>query len=106
VPPLCQDELVSFGRINDALLYGGEATLFVDAEDEVLAAAVAPSVSSASRAYGTPFAELYRQAGFDFHNIPKDVNSPAILHLNNLRTGRTFSAGEFNYQVLRGWYTG
>jgi methenyltetrahydromethanopterin cyclohydrolase len=57
-------------------------------------------VSSASRAYGRPFVEIYEEAGRDFYQIPLDLHSPAVLHINNLASGRTFSAGEINVGVL------
>ncbi|MBL8097489.1 MAG: hypothetical protein JNL73_25135, partial [Anaerolineales bacterium] len=100
-PPLIEDEVVAMGRINDSLLYGGVATIFIDAADEAAAAVIGKVVSAKSRAYGRPFVEIYEDAGRDFYNIPLDLHSPAVLHLNNIRTGRTFSAGEINEAVLR-----
>jgi methenyltetrahydromethanopterin cyclohydrolase len=101
IPPLIRDEIVAMGRINDSLLYGGVATLYADTTDEAAAAVVQKVVSGASRAYGRPFVEIYEEAGRDFYQIPLDLHSPAVLHINNLNSGRTFSAGEINYAVLR-----
>jgi methenyltetrahydromethanopterin cyclohydrolase len=101
IPPLINDEVIAMGRINDSLLYGGVATLYVAADDEAIAAVVGKVVSLASRAYGRPFVEIYEEAGRDFYQIPLDLHSPAVLHINNLHSGRTFSAGEINYAVLR-----
>jgi methenyltetrahydromethanopterin cyclohydrolase len=101
VPPLTADELVAMGRINDALLYGGEATLYVEASDEAVADVVAKITSSVSRVYGRPFLEIYEDAGRDFYQIPLDLHSPAAVTINNLTTGHTFSAGAINYEVLR-----
>ncbi len=101
IPPLIADEVVAMGRINDTLLYGGIATLYVDTTDEAAATVVEKVVSVASRAYGRPFVEIYEEAGRDFYNIPLDLHSPAVLHLNNIRTGRTFSAGVINEAVLK-----
>jgi methenyltetrahydromethanopterin cyclohydrolase len=101
IPPLINDEVIAMGRINDSLLYGGEATLYVDASDAAIAAVINKVVSVASPAYGRPFVEIYKDAGRDFYQIPLDLHSPAVLHINNLNSGRTFSAGEINYQVLR-----
>ncbi len=58
-------------------------------------------VSVASRAYGRPFVDIYEDAGRDFYQIPLDLHSPAVLHINNISSGRTFSAGEINYAVLQ-----
>ena len=101
IPPLIADEVVAMGRINDSLLYGGVATLSVDAADDAVAAVINKVVSVASRAYVRPFVEIYEDAGRDFYQIPLDLHSPAVLHINNMRTGRTFSAGEINHAVLQ-----
>jgi methenyltetrahydromethanopterin cyclohydrolase len=100
IPPLVDDDLVAMGRINDSLLYGGVSTLYVDAADDDVAAVVPKAVSVASRAYGRPFVEIYEDANRDFYEIPLDLHSPAVLHVNNVATGRTFSAGEINVAVL------
>lgn len=101
VPPLVQDEVAAMGRINDALLYGGAATLYVETDDETAAGMVARITSAASPAYGKPFVEIYAGAGRDFYQIPVDLHSPAVAQVNNLASGRTFSAGAINVAVLR-----
>jgi methenyltetrahydromethanopterin cyclohydrolase len=101
IPPLIDDEVVAMGRINDALLYGGASTLYVEATDDSIAAVIGRITSSASRAYGRPFLEIYEAAGRDFYQIPLDLHSPAAVHINNLTTGRSFSAGALNHDVLR-----
>ena len=101
VPPLIVDEVVAMGRINDALLYGGASILYVESSDEAVAEVVGRITSSVSRAYGRPFLEIYEDAGRDFYQIPLDLHSPAAVTINNLTTGRTFSAGTINYDVLR-----
>ena len=100
IPPLVDDDVAAMGRINDSLLYGGISTVYVESTDEVVAAVVPKVVSSASRAYGRPFVEIYEDAGRDFYEIPLDLHSPAVLHINNLTTGNTFSAGDINVAVL------
>lgn len=100
IPPLVDDDMAAMGRINDSLLYGGISTVYVEAADAAVAAVVPKVVSSASRAYGRPFVEIYEAAGRDFYEIPLDLHSPAVLHINNLATGHTFSAGEINVAVL------
>jgi len=100
IPPLVDDDLLSMGRINDSLLYGGIANIAVESTDE-LCAEIAPKViAAACDAYGRPFIEIYEDAGRDFYEIPIELHSPAVVHLNNLTTGHTFSAGSINYDVL------
>ncbi len=100
IPPLTNDDVTAMGRINDSLLYGGVCTLYVEADDAAIAAVIGKITSAASRAYGRPFLEIFEDAGRDFYQIPLDLHSPAVVHINNLRTGRTFSAGAINYEVL------
>src|SRR5262249_48871398 len=47
LPPVAADEIGAIGRTNDAILYGGQATLYVEAEDEHLAQ-VGPKVPSSA----------------------------------------------------------
>jgi len=101
VAPLVNDEVASMGRINDSLLYGGVCTLYVDADDAAVAEVVGKITSSASSAYGRPFLEIYEDAGRDFYQIPLDLHSPAAVLINNLRSGRSYSAGAINYEVLK-----
>ena len=38
LPPVAKDEIAAIGRTNDAILYGGRVVLWVNADDEQLAA--------------------------------------------------------------------
>ncbi len=100
IPPLVDDDMISMGRINDSLLYGGVANIAVDSTDELCRDVVTKVIASACDAYGRPFIEIYEDAGRDFYEIPIELHSPAEVHLNNLTTGNTFSAGSINYDVL------
>ena len=101
LPPLVDDELAAMGRINDALLYGTEATFYLRHEDDNFVAWLAARiVSQATAAYGRPFLDIFLDAVKDFYNIPLDLHSPAVVHLNNLSSGRTHSAGQINEGIL------
>jgi methenyltetrahydromethanopterin cyclohydrolase len=101
LPPVAADEIGAIGRTNDAILYGGQVTLYVRAEDEVLAE-VGPKVpSSASRDHGVPFAEVFERAGRDFYKIDPHLFSPAEIALVNLKTGRQHVFGRMEPAVLR-----
>lgn len=101
LPPLIDDDLIAMGRINDCLLYGGEATFYLRHPDDDFVAGLAQRVAAqASSAYGRPFIEIFEAAGRDFYQIPLDLHSPAVVHLNNLSSGVTHSAGEINEAVL------
>ena len=100
LPPVAKDELTAIGRTNDAILYGGRVTVWVQAEDDVLAE-VGPRVpAGASPDYGAPFAAIFARAGQDFYKIDPLLFSPAEITLNNLRTGRSFVFGRPRPEVL------
>ena len=100
VPPLVDDDLQAMGRINDSLLYGGVANLSVEATDAQCSKIVRQVVSMAAEDYGRPFIEIYEEAGWDFYEIPIELHAPAELHLTNVTSGRTFSAGRINQELL------
>ena len=106
VPPLVDDDLLAMGRINDSLLYGGIANITVAGDDAQCAEIVNRVVSEACEAYGRPFIEIYEDAGRDFYEIPIELHSPAEIHLTNITSGRTFSAGRINHEVLTASFFG
>ena len=100
LPPIAADELAAIGRTNDAILYGGRVTLWVNCEDSLIEA-VGPQVpASASRDYGAPFAEIFARAG-DFYKIDPMLFSPAEISFVNLQSGRAYVYGELNPCLLR-----
>jgi len=100
--PIHPDFVESMGRSNDAILYGGAAYYNVYCEDdEALEEIVPEAVSSSSEQYGRPFSEIFREAGMDFYKIDPELFAPAQITINNLKTGRTFTAGEINRKVLK-----
>jgi methenyltetrahydromethanopterin cyclohydrolase len=100
LPPVSPNELEAIGRTNDAILYGGRVTLWMRADDEILAA-VGPKVpSAASKDYGAPFAELFARYG-DFYKIDPHLFSPAEVTFHNLKTGRTHTFGHVEPVLLK-----
>lgn len=100
LPPPAADKLAAIGRTNDAILYGGGVTLYVHGGDDELAAIGAQLPSSASRDYGRPFAEVLASYRGDFYQVDPLLFSPAVVTLVNLATGRSFTFGELNSEVL------
>ncbi|MEM3693741.1 MAG: methenyltetrahydromethanopterin cyclohydrolase [Candidatus Bathyarchaeia archaeon] len=91
----------AMGRTNDAILYGGVTGLTVDTDDdEALKDLVVRIPSSASRDYGKPFYEIFKAAGFDFYKIDPNIFAPAVVIVNNIRTGNVYRAGSANIEVL------
>jgi methenyltetrahydromethanopterin cyclohydrolase len=100
LPPASADDLVAIGRTNDAILYGGDVTLWVRGDDASLEA-VGPKVpSGASHDYGQPFASIFEKYNRDFYKIDPHLFSPAVITLANLDTGHTFRFGHTLPRVI------
>lgn len=100
LPPVAAQELAAIGRTNDAILYGGRVTLWVDTDDAVIEKFGPQVPSSASRDHGAPFAEVFARYG-DFYQIDPLLFSPADVTFVNLRTGRAFQYGRLEPDLLR-----
>jgi methenyltetrahydromethanopterin cyclohydrolase len=100
LPPPAADDLAAIGRTNDAILYAGRATVWVDADDAQIAQ-IGPKVpSSASPEYGALFGELFAMYK-DFYKIDPMLFSPAEITFCNVRSGRTQRFGKIDTDVLR-----
>jgi methenyltetrahydromethanopterin cyclohydrolase len=101
IPPMGKDFEVAMARTNDAILYGGTVYCTVDYEDEAtLQKIVEQAPSMASKDYGKPFLQIFREADKDFYKIDHGLFAPAVLMINNAKTGKTFKAGKINPKVL------
>lgn len=101
LPPVAADDLAGIGRTNDAVLYGGEVTLWVR-DDDARLAEIGPTIpSSASRDFGEPFATIFERYGRDFYKIDPLLFSPAVVTLVNLASGKMHRFGELRPDVLR-----
>ena len=104
--PAGGEDAVALGRTNDAILYGGRVTLWVDAGRDELAD-LAPRVpSSASGQHGRPFGDLLNEAGGDFYALDPLLFSPAEVTLIGLRDGSVASAGAVREDLLEGSFFG
>jgi methenyltetrahydromethanopterin cyclohydrolase len=109
--PLHPKSGVAMGRTNDAILYGGTANYIVDYDDDQKLESIvkkAPSTSSRMMqearelAKKNPrFLDIYKEAGFDFYKIDPNIFAPAIVSVNNLKTGKTFRAGSLDVTVMK-----
>jgi methenyltetrahydromethanopterin cyclohydrolase len=101
LPPVSGDDMAALGRTNDAVLYGGQVHLTVEAdEDDELRALVERLPASASSDYGEPFGKVLKDAEFDFYKIDPLLFSPAQVRLTSTGSGRSFEAGGVNLEVL------
>ncbi len=102
IAPLVLDEVKAIGRINDAILYGGEVEFWVDAEDAELEPLVNKLVSKTSSPYYPElFGVVFERCHRNFYEIDHDFHSIAKIQIHNIRTGKCFTAGEINTDVIR-----
>ena len=101
----------AMGRTNDAILYGGVTNYTLNFEDEQkLENIVKQAPSSASKmiqeakrlAEKNPrFLDIFKEAGFDFYKIDPNIFAPAVVSINNMKTGKTLSAGSLDIEVMK-----
>ena len=101
LPPVAGDDMEAIGRTNDAVLYGGQVHLTVEADDDdALRELVQRLPASASSDYGEPFGKVLEDANFDFYAIDPLLFSPAQIRLTSVASGRSVEAGAVNLEVL------
>ncbi len=101
-PPARPDDVVGgIGRTNDAILYGGRVTLWVDCPQAAIDDVIASVPSSASPDYGRPFAEIFKDYQYDFYRVDPHLFSPAVVQIINRRSGKAVRCGQINTDVLR-----
>lgn len=101
LPWAARNDLDAIGRTNDAVLYGGQVTLWVRGDDASLEA-VGPSIpSSASGDHGEPFAAIFERYGRDFYKVDPHLFSPAVVTFANIESGRVMRFGQLLPDVIR-----
>lgn len=96
VAPLLGDDARMMGVCNDMIIYGSRVYLSSRAEVE---AEEIPSCNSP--AYGKPFEEVFREAGYDFYKIDASLFAPAEVYLNNPVKGTLRKAGRVDFEVIK-----
>jgi methenyltetrahydromethanopterin cyclohydrolase len=100
VAPPGGDFMKGMGRTNDAILYGGTVHLFVDATDEEAQDLADKMPSNTSSDYGRPFGEIFKSYEYDFFKIDPMLFSPAKVIVTSTKSGKSFTAGELNAELL------
>lgn len=100
LPPVAKNDMAAIGRTNDAVLYGGQVTLYATGDDDTLREAAGQLPSSASSDYGQPFGEIFKRYDHDFYKIDPMLFSPAQVCVQNITTGNSFTFGKVNDDVL------
>jgi len=102
IMPVHPDLGRSMGRSEDALSYGGITNFVVDlADDQTLKEYAEKAPSSNSKDYGKPSYDIYKTVNFDFTKVDPAMFAPAVMTINNRRTGSFFTAGRVNADVLK-----
>jgi methenyltetrahydromethanopterin cyclohydrolase len=105
IAPVAKDDPAAIGRTNDAVLYGGTVHLWIEGSDDEVADLARRLPSSASEAFGTPFAELLEAADWNFYDIDPMLFSPAAATLTSTESGRAHHGGELAPEVLERSFT-
>ena len=100
VPPPAPDFLIGMGRTNDAILYGGTVHIYVDVPDDEAHELAKRLPSSTSSDYGKPFADVFKEYKYDFYKIDKMLFSPARVIITTIKTGKSFSAGALDLDLV------
>jgi len=102
IAPVHPKFVKAMGMTNDVILYGGVAYYVLRHDDDgELKAVLEKAPSSASKHYGKPFSEVFKEAGGDFYKIDSNLFAPAVFVVNNVVTGSVFRVGEVNVDVLK-----
>jgi methenyltetrahydromethanopterin cyclohydrolase len=101
IPPIHPEFAVAMARTNDAILYGGTAyyALEYDNEEE-LKQIMDKAPSRASKDYCKTFIEIFKEANYDFYKIDPNLFAPAIVIVNNMKTGNVIARGAINNEIL------
>ncbi len=104
LPAPSPDTVLAMGRSNDAILYGGSVHLSVRGSDDAARALALALPACNSPDHGRGFAEIFKDAGFDFYKIDPALFAPAQVWVSNLDSGRTWHAGRLDMALLqRAW---
>ena len=98
-PPI-PDFVKAMGRTNDAILFAGRVHLFVKGDDEAADKLAKELPSSASRDYGKPFAQIFKDYEYDFFKVDPMLFSPASVMITAVESGNTFRGGELDPDLL------
>lgn len=102
LPAPSPDGLQAMGRTNDAILYGGRVHLTVRGSDDEARDLAQRLPSMHSKDHGRSFADIFREAGYDFYKIDGALFAPAEVWVSNLDSGRTWRGGRLDLPLLLG----
>ena len=100
LPPVAKDFISGMGRTNDAIIYGGKVSLCVDADEDEIVKLSNELPSFNSKDYGKPFKQIFLDYEKDFYKIDGSLFSPASVLLSSKKSGKSYSSGEVNLELV------
>ncbi len=106
LPPPSPKFMTAMGRTNDAILFGGQVQLYVDGDDDAARTLAEQLPSASSRDFGRPFAQVFKDCGYDFYKVDPMLFSPAHAVVTNVRSGNSFESGQLHETLLEQSFSG
>lgn len=100
IPPVADNFISGMGRTNDAIIYGGRVNLCIDENEEKIIELSKNLPSLNSKDYGKPFKQIFLDNNKDFYKIDGSLFSPAFVIINSKRSGKTYSSGKLNFDLV------
>ena len=102
IAPIAKNDSKAMGVTNDCILFAGDTYYEIEpADGDDLAEMVKNVPSSTSEQYGTPFYKLFKSVGFDFYKVDPLLFSPSKISVKDLKSGKEYSAGKLDPDVLK-----
>jgi methenyltetrahydromethanopterin cyclohydrolase len=104
IAPIAKDDLNAMGVTNDSLIATGSVYYTIEAEkekQESLWELIRKAPAHTSASYGKPFIETFKEVNYSFYDIDPGLFAPALYTVNNLKTGKTITAGLLNNELLK-----
>ncbi|MEF8776560.1 MAG: methenyltetrahydromethanopterin cyclohydrolase [Haloarculaceae archaeon] len=95
VPPVPREEATAMARATDAVAYGGEVHLTLDADFE----RIDEIVSTAGVEHGVPFVDVFESVDWDYASLPVDLFAPAQVTVDVV-AGDTYVLGDTHEEIL------
>jgi len=96
IAPLLGDDNLMMGLTNDMIIYSGSVSLKTDTDFDI-----EKIPSSSSAAYGKPFGEIFKEAGYNFYKIDPGIFAPAEVSIENTTTNEIKKAGKINLELIK-----
>lgn len=101
ISPIVGNDVECMGSTNDCIIYCGRIYYSVDYDSvEELKDYVKKVPSLSSKDYGQPFYKTFKETGFDFYKVDAGMFAPAEVTVNEINSGKTFTSGKINTEVL------